>query len=110
MMMTETTRWISTTTNKHESVTSIGVAIGGEAAEKLRQHYGQEGEVRVTHTLISGGGAATWSATLWIGDEVVHREPEEVTTASHTLNEGEKWKTRLTGGHRMIRHLIEVTG
>lgn len=110
MMMTETTRWINTTTNKYESTTRISVVIGSEAAEKLRQHYGQEGEVRVTHTLTLRDGDINWSAVLLIGSGVAHREPEEAVTASHALSEGEKWKTRLTGGHRMIRHLIEVVG
>lgn len=110
-MMTETTRWIDTATNKHGSITRICVELDGEAAEKLRQHYGKEGEVRVTHSLTSGGGRLAWSANLWIGDEIVHKEPGEVTVTEHsTVSGDDEWTTRLTGGHRMIRHLIELVG
>lgn len=110
-MMTETLRWIETSTTGRESTTAICVEVDGEAAEKLREHYDQKGEVVVVHTLALRDERFTWSARLWIGGEIVHKEPGEVTVTEHsTVGGDDEWLTHLTGGHRMIRHLIGLVG
>ena len=89
--------------------TIITVEVGGTRAEALRRYYGgQGGQVKVVYDIREG----RWCGVLYVGGFAVHAEsdPAETTLFEPDGSGENEWITRLTGGHRMVRHILSITG
>ena len=90
--------------------TVITVEVGGTQADALRRYYGGNpgAQVKVVYDIREG----RWGGVLSVGGFAVHAESEQLDTILFEPDgSGEsEWITRLTGGHRMVRHILSITG